>query len=571
MSSNPFRRSRVPVDPDPASASVFDTIRDASDAAAPTTPSTKTKAKRVVIQTPPHSPEEVHNSQNGDRRLSEGGSIGRTVSPPPVVDTRNIGLEDDDSESDAAATGGSGVKRAGSNTGNATWADAAPGATKAPYNPFARTLASQETGLSQGSQEAEMTGGETRSKPTLDVDAFKNILMNGAPVPAGLSTTPGAARVPDSNSSSTDTSSVFERSHGPHPESPQDDFHDYESASDEDDNEHSGLMGVGRSDDLAPPAPPKSQKGPLTVSFADFDQSIPPGFMASGPRTPPVHTQHITGILRSASPRPGSDLNKPLPMPPGDTGKKSPSPAPVQNVLPAQVDQQVATVPPTPKAVPPPPPTRKSGAGHGRARSGSNPSNMTLDSSIPTPADSVVSTSSNKLAPPPPPARKSNPSTQPAPPPPPKDVQPTSSEPKLAPPPPPLRRHPSKASKGSSNVSRQASDDSTTASRSAQVPAAGAAAPPPPPPRRLPGSKRTSLDGPPSSYVRKLSGEHHRGASFDSERSASISSLQKVAETGESNEQAIPSPGASQSKDILAEMSAFQAEIDALTQASKGK
>ncbi|KAM3422455.1 hypothetical protein BST61_g2803 [Cercospora zeina] len=523
MSSNPFRRSRGPVDADPASASIFDGIRDASEAAAPSTTSNKTKPNRAVIQSPPQSPEEVH-SQNGDRSAQDSTS-----------------------------------------------ADATPGATRAPYNPFARKSATEEIGLSRHGKEAEMNGRESRPKPALDVDAFKNILLTGAPIPAGLSATSGATRIPESNGSSTDTSSMFDHGHGPHPESPTDNFHDYETASDEDDDEQSELMGAARSDDLAPPAPPKSKKGPQTVSFADFDQSIPPGFMASGPRTPPVPTQHITGILRSASPRPGSDLTKPLPAPPGETDAAATFSAPIRNLSPSQVDGPVATAPPTAKAVPPPPPSRKSGSGHGRARSSSNLSNVTLDSSIPTPADSVVSTNSIKLAPPPPPARKSQPGNQQAPPPPPKDLQPTSNDGKLAPPPPPLRRHPSKASKGSSNVSRQASDDSNTVSVSAQISAPGAAAPPPPPPRRPPGSKRASLDGPPHSYPRRLSGEQHRGTSFDSERSASISSLQKVAETGESSEQAMASPGPDPSKHILAEMSAFQAEIDALAQASKGK
>ncbi|KAF2207384.1 hypothetical protein CERZMDRAFT_88588 [Cercospora zeae-maydis SCOH1-5] len=566
MSSNPFRRSRGSVAADPASASIFDNIRDASDAAAPNaaTTSHKTKTKRVVIQTPPHSPEEVHHSQNGDTRL--GAS-----SPPPAVDPRTVDLDYADGEGATVATGYLDARRAGSSAHDSTSADAAPGATRAPYNPFARKLATEETGPLQDSKEAEINGIESRPKPALDVDAFKNILLTGAPLPAGLSATSGATRIPDSNGSSIDTS-VFDHGHGPHPESPKDDFRDYESASDEDDDEHSELMGAGRSDDLAPPAPPKSKKGPQTVSFADFDQSIPPGFMASGPRTPPVHSPKLAGILRSASPRPGSDLNKPLPAPPGEHNTAPASPAPARNFSPSQGHGPVATAPPPAKAVPPPPPSRKSGSGHGRARSSSNLSNVTLDSSIPAPADSVVvPTNSAKLAPPPPPARKSHSSNQSAPIPPPKDAQPTSNEAKLAPPPPPLRRHPSKASKGSSNISRQTSDDSTTASRSVQYSAPGAAAPPPPPPRRPPGSKRTSLDGPPSAYPRTLSGEHHRGTSFDSERSASISSLQKVAEMGESNEQAMSSPGPDQSKDILAEMSAFQAEIDALAQASKGK
>jgi hypothetical protein len=76
-----------------------------------------------------------------------------------------------------------------------TAADSAHGGVRAraraPYNPFARTLASKEAALAEASQqhvEASPKGHEQGARPALDVDAFKNILMTGAPVPAGLST-----------------------------------------------------------------------------------------------------------------------------------------------------------------------------------------------------------------------------------------------------------------------------------------------------------------------------------------------------------------------------------------------
>ena len=55
------------------------------------------------------------------------------------------------------------------------------------------------------------------------------------------------------------------------------------------------------------------------------------------------------------------------------------------------------------------------------------------------------------------------------------------------------------------------------------------------------------------------------GNSFDSERSIPASNLQQVAEAGEKEEPVVTSPAESAaSRDILADMSAFQAEIDAL-------
>ncbi|KAI5361465.1 hypothetical protein Slin15195_G125800 [Septoria linicola] len=564
MSSNPFRRSRVPVEPDPASANIFHGARAAADLAAASTPPGKTQTKRVVIQSPPLSPGELYSAQNAEGRIP---SVDTTASAPQTLGLAGVSIEGSESCSEG---GSEGVRRAdpylhASSSKIANGAGELPstygreGAVRAPYNPFARTLATQQAGSSPLSEGLASDGHDQNVKPALDVDAFKDILLRGAPVPAGLSTT----RSQDINGHRVNPSSQYDSAYGLQPESPRDAHHDYESASDEDDNERSGLIGVGRSDDLAPPAPPKPKvKGPQTVSFADFDQSIPPGFMAPGPKPSSIHPQHVTGILRAASPRPGSDLNKPLPPPPQGTTATPPPSAPDKNTPPPELN---TIEPPTaagPKIVPPPPPpTRKSGTGHGRARSSSNLSNMTQDSTLLSAADNATSASSNKLAPPPPPTRKSQGTSQPP-------QSQKQQDTKQLPPPPPLRRHHSKSGGGSSNISRQASDDSTTAPRPMSVIASGAPAPPPPPPRRAHGSKRTSLDGAPSAFPRRLSGEHYRGTSFDSERSASISSLQKVAETSESNEQAVASPGPDQSRDILAEMSAFQAELDALARAS---
>ncbi|KAF7193231.1 hypothetical protein HII31_05457 [Pseudocercospora fuligena] len=572
MSSNPFRRSRT-VEADPSSANIFDTTapRAASEGAAPTTPPKRTKKKKVVIQTPPHSPEFVYSPENGGRRLSAADSATRAPSPPPQTDPSTI--EDSESESTSTADD-SELERAAANAGRNLGAISQPegvstGATRAPYNPFARTLASNEAGLGLSRGETEQLDGrgeiKEQRKPAMDVDMFKNILMTGGPVPAGLSS---QTRQHDSSSNATDTSSVFDSAYGLHPESPTMGYDDYQSASeDEDDHEKSQLMGAGRSDDLAPPAPPKPKRGPQTVSFADFDQSIPPNFQSAGPST---QTQHITGILRTATPpRSNSDLNKPLPPPPQAASEPPPPVVPAKDFPSTQPVTASASEDPdmTPKKVPPPPPSsRRQPAGHGRARSVSNVSNNTLDSVASAPGSETSSLqqkpeeTASKPAPPPPPHRRNMFGSQPQANTPPRTASPHQIDNKLAPAPPP-RRHGSKLG-GSTDISRRTSDDSTTTRRTDSSPATGGAVPPPPPPRRERGSKRTSLDGPPASLSRRFSGDHHRGTSFDSERSASISSLQKVAEMGESAEHAVASPDSN--RDILADMAAFQAEIDAL-------
>ena len=65
---------------------------------------------------------------------------------------------------------------------------------------------------------------------------------------------------------------------------------------------------------------------------------------------------------------------------------------------------------------------------------------------------------------------------------------------------------------------------------------------------------------------RHSSGERRRGSgtSFDSERSTSLSNLQHVAESTEAPETAVADNTAPSQSDILADMAAFQAELEAL-------
>ncbi|KAF2169762.1 hypothetical protein M409DRAFT_20177 [Zasmidium cellare ATCC 36951] len=573
MSSNPFRRSKLPEQLPP-------TTPIATDAGGGEAPSKRTKKKRVKIQTPPDSPEAQFTDGNGARRLSAADASGRAGSPPPPATT----VEESEEESDSTATADSELEEALKNTrrnsGSLPSPDKAPASEmRAPYNPFAKTLASSDAGFGLIRENAEEQGKEQRQgagsgRAALDVDAFKNILLTGSATPsppssvAGATATPSAApnttfsRPHDSSSSNTDTSSIFDRNYGMQLESPRNSFDDYESASESDDDEKSGLMGQGRSDDLAPPAPPKPKiRGPQTVSFADFDQSIPEGFQSSGPRTPPVNT-HITGILRPSTPRSSSDLNKPLPPPPAETYDAVPPHFLDKSLPPSQQPTPTITAEDaTPKKAPPPPPTRRKAGDTARPRSSSN---LSQEPSYPPDDDE----STSKLAPPPPPARKPQPtavvsgissdppSEKPSP------SQSTTEVPKAMPPPPP-RRHPSKTgpSPRHSESPAQRPGDAFLAAVAPSQPNA----PPAPPPRRAGGSKRTSMDGAPDTMARRVSSEHSRpsGNSFDSDRSGFLSSLQQVAEPGENNEHPLVTPLESQ-RDVLADMTAFQAEIEAL-------
>lgn len=78
------------------------------------------------------------------------------------------------------------------------------------------------------------------------------------------------------------------------------------------------------------------------------------------------------------------------------------------------------------------------------------------------------------------------------------------------------------------------------------------------------------MDGPPDTLARRLSADHRGGrGSFDSERSASIGSLQQVPEPGE-EDHAVVSPPAENQRNVLADMAAFEAEIEALRRRAEG-
>ena len=424
----------------------------------------------------------------------------------------------------------------------------------------------------------------------MDVDMFKNILMTGSPAP----TPPQQTQQPHHDSSSnTDTSSVskhslFDQNYNLHPESPRSSF-DHVDYSDEEeaDDEKGGLMGTSkeRLDDFAPPAPPKPgqkakpARGPQTVSFADFDSFSPVEERSGSPANliPPKHRPPM--LHRSLS-----DLNKPLPK----TPPRSPG---LPQETPLSMDTQIAetTQPATPtvtspdettKKAPPPPPTSRRGGQaatlHNRARSISDATKDAVQEPG-SPQSQTPDTAAKPAAPPPPPSRKSKPASHTSSPavstpasevPPTSFSAPTETENKsMAPPPAPAPRRNPSTKTGPSSLHRSSSNASrTSVPRQEAQPNATSAAPPAPPPRRAAGSKRESLDGAGNamSWAQRRSSQN----SFESARS---SSLPKPTLPAESEDITGGERTSEPSSDILADMTAFQAEIDALRrQAEKG-
>jgi hypothetical protein len=435
-------------------------------------------------------------------------------------------------------------------------------APQAPYNPFAKTLATIEAqhapsapvGLSRDASAAS-------AKPAMDVDAFTRMLLTGNTQSASPGTMTPSAGLP-----STTANSLGDL----HPESP--------SASDDEHDDHppeadyEQLTGLVRTPDSQsrkpkPPLPahrhgkalPTPSKGPQTVSFADFD--IP----ATSPAPPSPKPQ----LVRSPS-----DLNKPLPPPPPPHQSPSPdaTPAiPIQVDGPAQSPQLAAEdFSFDLRKAPPPPLSRRSSqmrSSSGRPRSSSNLSRSSV------PDDYSDGTATPPTKPPPPPARRG-----------PHSVETDLSIPSARPPPPPPSRN---AKPQAPTVSRTPSTNSVTSLNSRPQ----ANMPPPPPPRRG-ENKRRSLDGTlltasaPSSRRMSDTSRRSSGASLYSSggRTSSVSSIPTVDE-GDSGEDrsfnATPQPemqntgsnggtAAAGNVDILADMSAMQAEIDALMARSKG-
>lgn len=555
------------------------------------------------------SPEETHEDPF-DGKSNDQGHPG---SPPPQDQEKDIATELRKSFIDSVAKGASNLNREA--LGHVSLQPQHPGLSietttsktshqQAPYNPFARTLASIEgthtsvsppsTRVDQAEDPDERAGQGVNgpAKPAMDVDSFTRMLLTGAPAATVPSNTVAATPPLSVEGGSTESSSISRQSlsdqlQDAHPESPRSSYEDSRSDDAADADEYSGLVGSSQSKKAKPPPPahrhgkPLSRKGPQTVSFADFESSLNPSSSYSQPS--------ITQDPDLPRPRPGrspSDLNKPLPPPPQSVSPDTASDLPEQGRISqpsrtlSQEDDQLQTK----KIRPPPPPTSRRSSQMrvdgptSRARSSSQLSKSSIPDDTEDGSQQLNSSASSVISKPPPPPSRRVVATTPS-----IGAESSSSTFQLptdptapaslskAPPPPPSRQ----ALRGTPTLTRTPSTQSTSSigKRRISPSLGGGTVPPPPPPRR--GERGSSFDGThlgpgsrrPSNSSQRSSIELRRssGASLLHARAPSVSSLHDVPESEVGHDVAASeTPTQGSGKDILADLSAFQAEIDAL-------
>jgi hypothetical protein len=392
--------------------------------------------------------------------------------------------------------------------------------------------------LASESGDQSETNSSKSSRPALDVDAFKRLLLTGKSGLPADQALPVATHIPlqtavasDSSSSTADTASVSQHSLF---EPPAPVLTDTPRTSHEMEREeviHRQRSVVNPTEIQKQPSVLRPRQG---VSLSD---SSPSPMLSVSPRSMQARQSDATASVEDRFISSPTDLNKPLPPPPTE----HPSPLATNSST-----SPVLQAPASSRRPPTPPLTRR----RSQARSQSmqeryNPSSKKPPAVKPAEAPSLdhQSAAMSPKAPPPPPARRqkrasdigeqsseavalgegdfSMTSTQPT-------LSPVSSmtslpQPKPQPPPsrtPSAAKRMSRASTGSPAV-----------------------APPLPPPRRVPGSRRSSCDAPAGLPRNSRISVESRGPSTDTQRNVSDQST---------------------SNDILADLAALQTEVDAL-------
>ncbi|KAH8661581.1 hypothetical protein BGZ60DRAFT_530532 [Tricladium varicosporioides] len=430
--------------------------------------------------------------------------------------------------------------------------------SKVPANPFSRTLETMEH-PERGINAAPQPNVSSPGRASLDVEAFKRLLMTGN-AGTGKSSTPppipahAAHHSLGDGGSSTDTSSIsrqsiFETIQEAHPESPRS-SHEIS----EPDDERRGLTtGLQRSaSNRKAPPPPNSRHGKLIRVELRDEPSINTVYT---PPTPPTSTgQNYFASSPVHSNRSQTDLNKPLPPAPNRASHESDR----ESVF----DKEAAgktPEPPSPSSsirrkTPPVPPIARrrsqmiSDSKLNRSNSGRLSPKVEEDTiSISEAEAGGRPRSGSGRAPPPPPSRRPasikgilhDPSSPPL-------TSPSS----ISLPAPPPARGSTRHSSGGRPPSVISLDMSTNNKRASIIP-------PPPPPHR---HGRSSMDAQSSGDSRRPSGEQSRRSIESARRGSGASSVSQY-------ERIDAQPA---SNDILADLSALQKEIDALrTQSEK--
>jgi hypothetical protein len=524
-SSNPFRRKGPPVATSAAPESPASTVNHIAYLQADVRPGSadlenidapKKITKKVRVQSPPPLSPSIPDSTS---------TIGEETYSIPAKPPTPIPRDDDPFDS---------------TTSDTSEDEEVQGPSKAPVNPFSKTLEMMEhPERGQAAAPANITGP---GRASMDVEAFKRLLMTGD---SGMGTPTGQSasqahitHALGGDGSSTDTSSVsrqsiFEPVQEAHPESPRT-SHEISEAEDE----RRGLTtefhsALGRK---APP-PPSSRHGKLIkVELRDDPQIV---------QSPPTPSSITSPTYFNSSPRSmtdpnrsQTDLNKPLPPAPNRESHDSDR----ESVF----DKEAAgktPEPPSPsssirkKSAPAPPITRRHSQLVHKSKLTQNDAGR-----LSPKAEEETNT----------PAKKEN--------------RPRSDSAR-APPPPPVRRP---AVRGSSHhgqltspstVSLPAPPPSRGSSRAGRPPSVlsmdlsndkrSFMAPPPPPPRH---GRRISIDAQSLGESRRTSGEHPRRSIESARRGSASSSIREEENLGSS----VGRP------DIMADLSALQREIDAL-------
>lgn len=500
----------------------------------------------------------------------------RFFSPPPILpssppsDLVSPGSIRDDSPQDPfsaeADRGGSNAEEEGtrqntlSNSGNLQ--SVTGGVSAMPVNPFKKTLASLGTEsrsgpMSLGSEGRSVEAESKTTRPHYDVDDFKKLLLTGeksgsgpnAAVPPPVSFQ-SPAHVGDS-SSNTDASSIsrqsiFEPVSGPPQESPRTSHESIPS-----DDERQRLVGsVATTSERLKPSTPRHRHGkavkpnaPQTVSFEDPTLSFP------------HFTKSAMAPVDRSTPGNPSDVDKPLPpLPPPPSTKpltQSPIESTDNDMLDSYSESEDAQSSTTAQMRSPPAPPLSRRHSQLRAKFfASSPERSTpiteetLAGSVPL--SQSPATANSKVPPPPPPRRaglvrgnsSSSISTDAsftpmsdqynA-----TDVSTRSAKPR---PPVPHNRSPSVSSTKRPNQTQPIPG----------FPSIAPPPPPPPPPRRR-GSSQSSYT--PS----RLSGHYTERLRSDS----GASSISHLAMTP-------LSPSGAENKDVMADLSALQRDVDEL-------
>ncbi|KAI9746001.1 MAG: hypothetical protein M1818_000682 [Claussenomyces sp. TS43310] len=549
-SSNPFRR-RSPAQVDPSNSNRPTTQSvvthplslDTTVANLPSPNRTIAKpVKKVRVQSPPpSSPENESIPRKPPTPIPRGDEPSEGQNGPfSVVDSDAFGSSTRESLTDRSV----GV----------------------PMNPFHKTLATLEhtdrdilTDLPPTIQK----GGSSAGRTSLDVDAFKRLLMTGdagvkpaLPGSSGSSFTHVGQVVAHDGGNSTDTSSasrqsMFEPLQEPLAESPRT-SHEISDI----EGEHRRLRSdsQGSNPDRKKPPPPSHKHGKLIRVELKDDTTSPifegPSDQGSGLYQPRSEAAESTQALRSPT-----DLNKPLPAAPTRASHDSDRESIFDREAAGKTPEPPSPTLSTRRKTPPAPPLSRrqsqlvSDSRLTRTNSNRLPTNIEDGAN---PATGKSNAQTNSKAPPPPPTRRPQSIRQmPQPASSSSSAGPLNNEPDrlsvksgFVPPPPPTRMLSGRQSGRPPSVS---SLDMSSKRQSV----------PPPPPRRRASSK-TSIDTPMvSPGSSRPSGEFLR--STDSARRGSSASHTSFPEF-DALDARPPQPA----NDILADITALQKEIDAL-------